>query len=409
MSGDKFNIWYNKQLNQIDEEVDESLWGDIENELDFQETWNNISSRLDEKELQGLPLIKRRSFVKEVIGIAAGILMILATAKYISDHTGQVTVATGNTSLNTRYIRQKIKAITDNASRETIKGIYETGFFNNTAYPYYSPDAREDERHMTGSVTISAGERTQSWTELEGQPSITGYSLESERPEHDLSYHTGYFKNRKFSDETSYKGNGSNVTGFKDAGIIFGYRNTWLFNHETFNGLNPSKLNNTLATYRQEFGVTTTLVLKSRINLGMEFFWSSEVGQKYQQYINASYMDRNIDLDYLKFQTFYIWDQNNIPGEVLLGGYYSILKAVKETQGGVSFNVKKNYSNFDYGLLFGYQLEMDIYNRLTLKPGLRFNYNMRNIFEGDNIVPAYMKKTNSFSAGFNLSVTYKIF
>jgi hypothetical protein len=135
----------------------------------------------------------------------------------------------------------------------------------------------------------------------------------------------------------------------------------------------------------------------------MEFFWRSEIGQKYQQYINASYVDRHINLDYLKFQAFYILDHNRVPGEFLFGGYYSILKSGRETQGGTNFNIKQNYSNSDYGLLLGYQLQMDIHKRITLKPGLRFNYNMRNIFEGDNIVPSHLKKTHSFSAGFNIS------
>jgi hypothetical protein len=151
------------------------------------------------------------------------------------------------------------------------------------------------------------------------------------------------------------------------------------------------------------------MVLKQRTAFGMEFFWRSEIGQNYQQYINASYIDRKINLDYLKFQAFYLWDPARVPGEVLLGGYYSILKTGKETRGEDSFNIRQNYSDTDYGLLLGYQLKINVQDRLIVKPGLRFNYNMRNIFEGDNIVPSHLKKTNSFSAGFNISVAYKIF
>ena len=113
--------------------------------------------------------------------------------------------------------------------------------------------------------------------------------------------------------------------------------------------------------------------------------------------------------DYLKFQTFYLRDPARVPGEILLGGYYSILETGKETRGEDSFNIRQNYSDTDYGLLLGYQLKINVQGRLIVKPGLRFNYNMRNIFEGDNIVPSYLKKTNSFSAGFNISVAYKIF
>ena len=409
MSKDRFDIWYNKWLSQVDEEVDESLWEDIEDELDFQETWKNISSRLDKKMPYGLPVAKKRYYIKEIIGIAAGILLILATAKYISDQTRQVSVRSDNISLNNTYIKHKINDIAADASRKTIAGGVETGLLNETRYLPDLPVQRDYEPHMIESVPISSGIRIPEWADLVEQQSLTGYAGYIEMPEMALTDHSRYLKDSRFSDDKPFEDNGINLIGFQDVGMVFGYKNTWLLNHETYNGLNPSRLNNTLPTYRQEIGVATTMVLRSGISFGMEFFWRSEIGQKYQQYINASYVDRHINLDYLKFQAFYILDPNRVPGELLFGGYYSILKSGRETQGGTNFNIKPNYSNSDYGLLLGYQLQMDIHKRITLKPGLRLNYNMRNIFEGDNIVPSHLKKTHSFSAGFNISASYKIF
>jgi len=409
MSKDRFDIWYNKWLNQVDEEVDESLWEDIEDELDFQETWNNISSRLDKKMPYGLPVTKKRYYIKEIIGAAAGILLILATAIFISDQTRQVSVRTDYISLNKTHLKNKINDIADNAFRKTIAGSVETGLLNETRYLLDLPVVRDYEPHMIESVPISSGDRIPEWTDLAEQQSLTGYAIDIEKPAIALADHSRYLKDSRFPDERPHEDNGINLISFQDLGLVFGYKNTWLLNHETYNGLNPSKLNNTLPTYHQEIGVAATMVVRSGISFGMEFFWRSEIGQKYQQYINASYVDRHINLDYLKFQAFYILDHNRIPGELLFGGYYSILKSGRETQGGTNFNVTQNYSNSDYGLLLGYQLQMDIHKRITLKPGLRLNYNMRNIFEGDNIVPSHLKKTHSFSAGFNISVAYKIF
>ena len=409
MSKDRFDIWYNKWLGQVDEEVDESLWEDIEDELDFQETWKNISSRLDKKMPYGLPVTKKRYYIKEIIGAAAGIILILATAKYISDQTGQVSVRSDNISLNNTYIKQKINVMAANAFRKTIAGGIEAGLLNKTIYLPDLPVLRDYEPHMIESDPISSGDRIPEWTDMAEQLLLTGYASDIEKPDMALADHSRYLKDSRFPDDRPYEDNGINLIGFKDAGLVFGYKNTWLLNHETYNGLNPSRLNNTLPTYHQEIGVVTTMVLRSGISFGMEFFWRSEIGQKYQQYINASYLDRHINLDYLKFQAFYILDPNRVPGEFLFGGYYSLLKSGRETQGGTNFNIKQNYSNSDYGLLLGYQLQMDIHKRITLKPGLRFNYNMRNIFEGDNIVPSHLKKTHSFSAGFNISAAYRIF
>ena len=408
MSKDRFNIWYNKWLGRIDEEADESLWKEIEDELDFQETWQNISGRLDKIDIAKKPVTKKKSYLKEIIGIAAGIILVLGTAKYISDRSPEMPVNADNISLTGRHTDQKVKTITDNAFRQTGSEIIVAGLSGKRDHSELFLREGKFDRQRTGRTRI-AGHFTGSAGLAEKQ-SLTLYPLDSKRPVITLADHLGYQPVQyDLLDNISESDGRKKLIGFKDAGLVFGYKNTWLLNHETFNGLNPSKLNSALPTYRQEVGVATTMVLKQETAIGMEFFWRSEIGQNYQQYIDASYIDRNISLDYLKFQTFYLWDPARVPGEILLGGYYSLLKTGKETRGEVSFNIRQNYSNTDYGFLLGYQVNINVQDRLTVKPGFRFNYNMRNIFEGDNIVPSHLKKTNSFSAGFNISVGYKIF
>ena len=99
-----------------------------------------------------------------------------------------------------------------------------------------------------------------------------------------------------------------------DIGLVYGYKNTWLLNYETINGLNPKKLGNSLPTFHQEMGVLSTLAFKKNHRIGIEFLWRSETGQNYQQYINANYVNRNITLNYLKLQAFYIREHKIIPG-----------------------------------------------------------------------------------------------
>jgi len=119
MSKDRFNIWYNKWLGRIDEDADESLWNEIEDELDFRETWQNISGRLDKIDISVKPVTKKRSFLKEIIGIAASILLVLATTKYLSDRSQEMSLGADNVALTRRYTAQKIETITDNALRQT--------------------------------------------------------------------------------------------------------------------------------------------------------------------------------------------------------------------------------------------------------------------------------------------------
>ncbi|MFO7923077.1 MAG: hypothetical protein R6U58_05230 [Bacteroidales bacterium] len=408
MSKDRFNIWYNKWLGRIDEEADESLWNEIEDELDFHETWENIAGRLDKIDRSVKPVTKRKSYLKEIIGIAASILLILATAKYISDKSHEMSVSADNIALTGRHTDQKVKAISDNALRQAGSGIMGAGISGRRANPEFFLTEREFDRQEAGRTRMD--NRIMARTGLAEKQPLTVYSFDNKRLEMTLADHSGYSPvQNKLPDNISESDGRRNLIGFKDAGIVFGYKNTWLLNHETYNGLNPSKLNSALPTYRQEIGAATTMVIKQRTAIGMEFFWRSEIGQKYQQYVNASYIDRNINLDYLKFQAFYLWDPARVPGEVLLGGYYSILKTGKETRGEDSFNIRQNYSDTDYGFLLGYQLKINVQGSLVVKPGVRFNYNIRNIFEGDNIVPSHLKKTNSFSAGFNISLFYNFY
>jgi hypothetical protein len=408
MSKDRFNIWYNKWLGQIDEDADESLWNEIEDELDFRETWQNISGRLDKIDISVKPVTKKKSYLKEIIGIAAGILLVLGTAKYINDRSLEMPVSTA-ISL-TGSLDQKVKTITGNALRQAGSGIMVTGLPGRRVRELL-PAERDFGYQRTGQTRVTDGDRPASRTSLTASQQLTARPLDNKRPEMTLAINSGYLPSQyDLQDNISVSDGSRNLIGFKDAGLVLGYKNTWLLNHETFNGLNPSRLNSTLPTYRQEIGAATTMVLNRRTAFGIEFFWRSEIGQNYQQYINASYIDRKISLDYLKFQAFYLWDPvRGVPGEVLLGGYYSILKTGRETRGEDRFDIRQNYSDTDYGILLGYQLTINVQDRLVVKPGFRFNYNMRNIFEGDNFVPSHLKKTNSLSAGFNISVAYTIF
>jgi len=410
MSNDRFDIWYKKLIYQIDEEVDEPLWKEIEDELDFVDTWENISTRLDERSSYRVPITKRKSYLREMIAIAAGIILVLGTVKYISDQDKPVTLTSDNvliTSENLKMINQKI---TDDAFREKDKEILNAMLLSKTDNQQYFSDEREDDHFIYTSFPVPEDLADVTGYSLSERLSLRGSVIDTPVKASTIADHSvNYSGNILLADDFSYEDKEGSFIAIKDAGIVFGLKNTWLLNYETFNGLNPARLNNALPTYRKEVGVTTSILFKSRHAFGMEFFWRSEVGQKYQQYINASYKNRDINLDYIKLQGFYIWDHDKIPGEVMLGGYYSVLKRGRETLGEAKLNVTQYYSNSDYGLMLGYQLNIGVYDRVAIKPGLRINYNMRNIFKGDNIVPSQLKKTNSFSAGFNISVSYDIF
>ena len=192
-----------------------------------------------------------------------------------------------------------------------------------------------------------------------------------------------------------------------DLGIIYSYKNTWLINYETLNGLNPEKLGNTLPTFHKDIGISSTFLLKERHYMGLDFMIKSEAGQNYEQYINASYLRRDIQLDYSKLQGYYIWYRGRIPGQLLTGGYLARLNLGEESLRDETITISDNYRNYDYGLMVGYQLTLFLQNKIIVRPGFRLNYNLVNVFRGDELTPGYLKDTRNFAAGFMISLSYR--
>ncbi len=193
-----------------------------------------------------------------------------------------------------------------------------------------------------------------------------------------------------------------------DIGIVYGYKNTWLLNYETLNGLNPTRLGTTLPTFHHDLGITTTLAVRNRHRIGVEFLLISETGQNYQQYINASYVDRQITLSYVKLQALYLWNHSLIPGSTIIGGYIAGLGMAEEVQGLERFSVRGEYRDYDYGLIFGHQLSIPLVNSVVVSPGLRLNYNLINIFEGSADRPNIFKTTGNLTAGINVAISWRL-
>ena len=78
MSKSKFDKEYLKWLQQLDVEDDNSIWENIEDELDFIETWSHISSELDKAK----PATRRIAIkpYRRYIAAAAAILLLIITS-----------------------------------------------------------------------------------------------------------------------------------------------------------------------------------------------------------------------------------------------------------------------------------------------------------------------------------------
>ena len=88
MSKSKFEIEYLNWLQQLDVEEDDTVWEEIQGELDFVETWDYISYELDRIN-PPVRKIVTKSYIKIIAAAAAVILLILASVNYFSEHVNQ--------------------------------------------------------------------------------------------------------------------------------------------------------------------------------------------------------------------------------------------------------------------------------------------------------------------------------
>ncbi|HCX99768.1 MAG TPA: hypothetical protein DG754_06470 [Bacteroidales bacterium] len=410
MTSGKFDIEYNKWLQQVNVDESDSVWEEVQYELDFIETWDNISAQLDEVKPQKGKVFAMR-YLKPFAAAAAVILLMLLPVKYLTDEVTQTTIISEqyNEASNTEKLESNQTALL----KEGEKGVDKSHTMENVIPPV---------NHST--INVSTFDTENGQIALVESSDSENKSLDNDeivfdriqvRPfdsSHLLASNDAVLPSFTKNQAPAYS-EPDKSSGFTfrvvEVGLVYGYKNTWLLNYETLNGLDPKKLGNTLPTFHQDIGASSTLEFNNRHQIGLEFLWKSETGQNYQQYINASFVDKNINLNYLKFQAFYYWDFRKIPGHAILGGYIARLAMAEEQQEKVRFSIDDSYSNLDYGLLAGYQFNIALGNRIIIKPSVRVTYNLINIFRGDDIMPSHFKKTKNLAASLNVSLSYRLF
>ncbi len=434
MSSNKFDTDYLKWLQQLDVEEDDTVWEKIQDELDFIETWDNISSELDRINPPTHRLVSK-PYINYISAAAAVILLLLASVFYFREYVKNP-IQSEPILAEEKQIEKEINTSSEinredhseDSASESRSGQEVSAFHGKAKKEYRSVLFSENKENIDNKETaqyIKTAEDIEN-KEITGNIDEKGNEYASERIEKPgiaeiqnlrpeikdlLASNAGDLSSAVITPDLPVTGSGRTSKPFlriSDVGVSYSYKNTWLLNYETINGLNPRKLGNTLLTFHQDMGVLSTIAIKDHHNIGLEFFWRSETGQKYQQYIDASYVNRNIKLDYFKFQSYYIWDHRSIPGRIIIGGYIGKLKMAVDVQGGIMFNVNDRYRNLDYGLLLGHQYNMLLKNKIFISPGFRVNYDFINIYQGDVEAFNPFKKTNKLAACINIAISYRL-
>ena len=139
-----------------------------------------------------------------------------------------------------------------------------------------------------------------------------------------------------------------------------------------------------------------------------DFLWISQNKQQYNEYINGKYVTSALELDYY---TIALQGKYRFPTKhtMIFGGYFGLMKTAKQSVEEEIFVLDNEYSNYDYGLIVGYEYPISLSRRFTFSPGLFAKVGLNNVFAGNEYIPFYLNKTQNASINLSFSVAYNIF
>jgi hypothetical protein len=187
--------------------------------------------------------------------------------------------------------------------------------------------------------------------------------------------------------------------------------NTWMLSNKTFQGLKTDEFTATNASFGKNFGFFVGTELSPKVGIKSELFIVSQSKQNYNEYLNGVYVTNNLELDYytFTFQINYQFATKKHSHKLMLGGYTGFLHSAKQNISGETSSINNEYSNFDYGLILGYEYPISLGRGLTFSPGLSTKVGLTNVFSGNDVIPYYLNRTQNASINLTFSLSYSIF
>lgn len=413
------SIGYKDWFENLNEPAPEGVWNAIADQLDIDHAWDTISEELDLDEVwqnveAGLPSTTNEvSSGQSNFGSAAlrwtmaAILLLTLTTPIKDLNEGKaVDKASQVSGTNTVEKNDRMEANREEKP-EVLKSTNDNEFRKSLQVP--SPEPANE-------TTLRADDPMQIVMDGNNEPGMqhvitkqnTGLKTDSAQENllRDSTIVRAEFE--KGTDSTN------RITDRKvlwRIGLIASVKNTWLMNRETTNGLKQETLGRTRITFGKEFGIMLERRLNEKSSLLAEYFFYSEISQRYQEYIDALYQTKDVQLTYMKYQLSYrtkIFSVRSQPVYGLGGLHFSKLNNAHTVIGTSDELVTQQYASWDYGILGGLEIEIKLNPALTLVPGVRSSYGIKNIFTGTPNFPAEFNKTHTSSLGFSLTLKHGI-
>lgn len=411
------------------------IWEDISTEMDINEVWRGISSGLD------IVMPEDRSSGIILRSIAAVLVILLGLVPVLKNEPGEV----GNPESESRAQSNHPKNIPEGvvATKQVKSNISKLAKEN--VLPVTRSSSEESVTEYTSTLQkLGINNLSKETFILFSNKDISKVLATSEMinsepigPADSISIVKAYIpKVKSFNDTKHIKAESdpeikrlrindispTPATAFQSAfrrrisvGFVTSFKNTWLLNYETFNGLKSISFNSnsTEMVFFPDMGLNLNYSLNKAWLLQAEEFFYSATGQKYYEFIKGHYSVRSITLKYstLAFSVkhkFAVYGHfpSGTSFNLHAGVYFSGLLQAGQRINSAFEDIVSQYRKYDIGLRLGGEIEFLLTGYLSMAPGLSLSVGLPNIYKGNGNIPGYLKPTRNGSEGFHIAFYY---
>ncbi len=390
-----FERWYKQWIEGNAESPPEKVWEEIQDSLDIDLVWHQVSGGLDRSAKKRKPLywVVAASFLL-LIG-SAGLITYFFPVTFLPTHVTDVqpvlhrTVPDDMPSILGRETALPARGPTPLSlnvrASFPVQGLRPGYPFESapTGLPYITAATGEAFPVTTPTMDSETGIHPIIKISAKEQTGINlAYVPGSEKPQQ-----SGYF-----------------------AGISAQLANTWVRNEKTSAGLQSGSLTDTRPSFGNSIGLIAGRTISENLVLHVGFDIISQKRQAYNEYLRGQYVATSLEMDYTKLSFMAGYKLHaDLPHWTFFGVYAGYLQNAKSNINGWAEPVSENFTTMDYGVIAGYEYYHSLGGHWQLGTGIFANYGLTNIYTGDGLIPVHLNKTKLLSFQLGISLRYSVF
>jgi hypothetical protein len=393
---DRFTEWYKNKIESNPHDPPESVWNNIQDDLDVENVWQRISHQLYDD---------RKKILQRSIpyAAAAAILLLLLL---LNPFKPQRTYDLADSQLNKNFpsLNQTLKH--EKNIQEDFTGQVTNSEEKSAAY--LASDLKTPETNLTASLTAASVTK-----EKENDRTLSNLQKLNTLPaDINASLPPAMIAASSITEDetTSSQKENEKAQPVFYAGLSGELGKSWLLSNKTIYSITESPYSSANPTNESAFGFLGGIKLNDKWSVELATILNDNRGQIYREYLNGQLVTNKFNL---KYSTFSIKGRYkiipktlNLPvsHNLMVGTYVGYLNKASQSIESEKNNIKPDYRNYDIGLLIGYEIDSQILPNYTLSTGIQIDPGLINIYKGNEELPANFNKTYNASIGVSISI-----